>query len=135
MEKSQIADVIILAAGGGTRFGAEKQFAQLGGIPLYLHSLKTFSTHPQINRIILVIPANAIAKIEHDIRPLFFDKKIEIALGGATRQDSVSNGMQKLEELGNSEIVLIHDAARPFISGEIIASVIRAIINNGTALA
>jgi len=92
------ADAIIVAAGSGTRFGAAKQFAMLGNIPLYQHCLKTFAQHPMIARIVLVIPADDIGRIQKEISSLFHGKKIEIALGGAVRQDSVSNGLQKLEE-------------------------------------
>lgn len=128
-------DAIIVAAGSGTRFGAAKQFALLQGMPMYLHSLKTFATHPLIRQITLVINADDVIRIEKEIWPLFHGKKIEIAVGGATRQDSVANGMQKLEELGASDGVLVHDAARPFIGAELITSVIEAIEKHGAALA
>ena len=134
MKISHSTDVIIVAAGSGSRFGAAKQFAMLEGMPLYQHSLKTFAEHPLIGRIVLVISADEVDRIEKETQPLFFGKKIEIALGGATRQDSVSNGMQKLEELGGCEIVLIHDAARPYVSKELIANVIGGIEEFGTAL-
>jgi 2-C-methyl-D-erythritol 4-phosphate cytidylyltransferase len=135
MKTSQPSDAIIVAAGSGSRFGAAKQFAMLDGMPLYQHSLKTFVEHPQIGRIILVIAADDIDRIEKDTEPLFFGKKIEVTIGGATRQDSVSNGMQKLEELGGCEIVIVHDAARPFITKELIANVIGGIEEFGAALA
>ena len=135
MKTSQSADAIIVAAGSGTRFGGAKQFAMLEGMPLYQHSLKTFAEHPLIRRIVLVISADDIDRIEKETEPLFFGKKIEITIGGATRQDSVANGMQKLEELGGCEIVLVHDAARPFVSKELITNIIGGVIEFGTALA
>ncbi len=135
MKTSQQADAIIVAAGRGTRFGAAKQFAVLSGMPLYQHSLKTFAEHPLIGRIVLVISTDDVARIESEVQPLFFGKKIEIAIGGATRQDSVANGMHKLEELGGSEVVLVHDAARPFVNNELITNVIRGIEEFGAALA
>ena len=135
MKTSQSSDAIIVAAGSGSRFGAAKQFAVLDGMPLYQHSLKTFAAHPLIARIVLVISADDVDRIEKETQPLFFGKKIEIALGGAMRQDSVANGMQKLEELGGSEIVLVHDASRPFVSKDLIANVIGGIEEFGTALA
>lgn len=129
------ADAIVVAAGNGTRFGAPKQFALLGSIPMYQHSLKTFAAHPLIRQIVLVVNADDLSRIEKEICPLFHGKKIEIALGGATRQDSVANGMQKLEELGASDSVLVHDAARPFVRSELITNVIEAIEKHGAALA
>lgn len=135
MKTSQQADAIIVAAGSGARFGAAKQFALLDGIPLYQHSLKIFAEHPLISRVVLVVAAGDVDRIEKETESLFFGKKIEIAIGGVTRQDSVSNGVQKLEELGGSEIVLVHDAARPFVSKELIANVIGGIEKFGAALA
>ena len=135
MKISQSADAIIVAAGSGLRFGAAKQFATLDGMPLYQHSLKTFACHPLIGRIVLVVAADDITRIESETLPVFFGKKIEIALGGATRQDSFANGMQKFEELGSSEIILVHDAARPFVSTELITNVIGGILEFGSALA
>jgi 2-C-methyl-D-erythritol 4-phosphate cytidylyltransferase len=135
MKISQSADVIIVAAGSGSRFGSVKQFAPLNGMPLYQHSLKAFAEHPLIWRIVLVVAADDVDRIEKETEPLFFGKKIDIALGGAARQDSVANGMQKLEELGDSEIILVHDAARPFVSRELITNVIGGIEEFGAALA
>ena len=135
MKISPLADSIIVAAGSGSRFGAAKQFAELRGMPLYQHSLKMFAEHSMIGRIVLVIAPDDVTRIEKEVCPIFYGRKIEIALGGAQRQDSVANGMQKLEELGGSEIVLVHDAARPFILPEIITNVIRGIEEHGAALA
>jgi 2-C-methyl-D-erythritol 4-phosphate cytidylyltransferase len=129
------ADAIIVAAGSGSRFGSAKQFAMLGDLPLYQHSLKTFAEHPLIVRIILVIPADSVTLVENQIYPLFHGRKAEIALGGATRQDSIFNGMQKLEDLGNPEIVIVHDAARPYVSPELITNVIAGAANSGAAIA
>jgi 2-C-methyl-D-erythritol 4-phosphate cytidylyltransferase len=129
------ADAIIVAAGSGTRFGAAKQFAVLRDMPIYQHSLKTFALHRQINRIVLVLSAEHISHIEKEMVPKFYGKEIEITLGGATRQDSVSNGMQKLEEFEHSDIVLIHDAARPFVNEGLITNVIEATAEHSAALA
>ena len=135
MPQSSLADVIIVAAGSGSRFGGAKQFVELHGMPLYRHSLKVFAEHPLIGRIVLVISPDDVSRIEQELWPVFDDGKIFISLGGTLRQDSVANGMQKLEELGGSVIVLVHDAARPFVLKETITNVIRAIEEHGAALA
>jgi len=135
MHTSPSADVIIVAAGSGSRFGGAKQFAELRGMPLYQHSLKVFSEHPKIGRIVLVISPDDVTRIEQEVWSVFEGGKITIALGGAVRQDSVANGMQKLEELGGSEIVLVHDAARPFLLPEVVTNVIEGIFQHGAALA
>jgi len=128
-------DAIIVAAGSGTRFGSAKQFAELNGMPLYHHALKTFAEHSFVEKIVLVISADSVTRIEKEIWPEFYGKKIEIAIGGETRQDSVANGMQKLEELGSVGNIIVHDAARPYIHPELITSVIEAIEKHGAALA
>jgi 2-C-methyl-D-erythritol 4-phosphate cytidylyltransferase len=135
MSEPQKADAIIVAAGSGTRFGAPKQLAGLRGMPMYQHSLKVFAEHPLISRLVLVISADHFARIEGELGNEFCGKNIEITLGGAVRQDSVFNGLQKLEESDHSDIVLVHDAARPFITPEVITNVIGAVEKFGAALA
>ena len=132
--KSPKADAILVAAGNGTRFGAAKQFAMLRDVPLYQHCLKTFAEHSDIDKIVIVVAADDVGRFEKEVWPLFYGKRIEITIGGTTRQDSVANGIDKLEELGGSNIVLIHDAARPFVSAEIISKVIEGVNDHNAAL-
>ncbi len=108
---------IITAAGSGHRFGEKKQFKPLCGQSLYHYSLWVFLGAKIFDEIILVVPEENKNLIEQDINRVF-DKSIKVIVGGDTRQGSVSNGVQSSNI--NSELVVIHDAARPFVTKELI---------------
>jgi len=108
-------DAIIVGAGSGTRLGyaAPKAFVDLCGEPILYYSLAIFRTHPSIGKIILVVSSSMIDRAECIVREYEeFANKVEITVGGAERWQSVQNGVS----LSNSEWVLIHDAARPFVT-------------------
>ncbi len=116
------AAALVVAAGRGHRFGAElpKQFLPLAGKPVLRHALEAFAAHPAI--------ADVQAVIHPDDRDLYEDAAAGLDLrppanGGATRQDSVRLGLEALADMAPQR-VLIHDAARPFVSGEIIDRVL-----------
>ncbi|MDJ0970024.1 MAG: bifunctional 2-C-methyl-D-erythritol 4-phosphate cytidylyltransferase/2-C-methyl-D-erythritol 2,4-cyclodiphosphate synthase [Kiloniellales bacterium] len=116
------AAALVVAAGRGHRFGAEmpKQFLSLAGKPVLRHSLEAFATHPAVAAVQTVIHPDDrdlydTAAAGLDLRPP--------ADGGATRQDSVRLGLAALADLAPKR-VLIHDGARPFVSGEIIDRVL-----------
>ncbi len=125
-----VCDAIVLAAGEGQRLqqGRPKALVELGGRPLFLWCLETMRAEPRVERIILVAPpqadareaiARALADMDRDrVRPLV-DLTIE---GGVRRQDSVMEGLRTLARLGAEEerIVLVHDAARPFVSSALV---------------
>jgi 2-C-methyl-D-erythritol 4-phosphate cytidylyltransferase len=128
------ADVIIVAAGSGTRFGSAKQLV-LVGKPLYRHSVDTFASHPQIARIVLVVSEEVREVISSQLAVDHPDGRIELVGGGATRQGSVANGLSALSVGSSSEIVLVYDAARPGVEASLISSVIDASAEHGAALA
>lgn len=112
---------LILAAGGtGSRFGSgtPKQFLPFEGRPLYLHALSRFSGF--VSRMVVVVPANRLERVEAEVRDLP-TPEIRVVSGGATRQCSVERGLQALPV--EIEYVLVHDAARPFVSRELITAV------------
>ena len=116
------AAALVVAAGRGHRFGAElpKQFLSLAGKPVLRHALEAFAAHPAIGAVQTVIHRDdrdlyQAAATGLDLRPP--------ADGGATRQDSVHLGLAALADLAPKR-VLIHDAARPFVSSEIIDRVL-----------
>lgn len=114
---------IILAAGKGKRMGANinKQFLKLNDKPILYYTLKAFSEHEAIDEIILVAAKNEVAYCKNEISDKYNINKItKIVEGGKERQDSVLKG---LKAIGQCDIVLIHDGARPFVS--------KAIIDNG----
>jgi 2-C-methyl-D-erythritol 4-phosphate cytidylyltransferase/2-C-methyl-D-erythritol 2,4-cyclodiphosphate synthase len=104
---------LIVAAGKGERAGGDvpKQFQLLGGLPLVEHARRAFAAHPRIDRIVTVVADGQTAVGE-------------TGLGGATRRESVING---LSAIGEARRVLIHDAARPFVSGEVIDRLLAAL--------
>ena len=119
MEKS----VIITAAGLGRRFGEAKQFKKLHGKPLYEYSLDTFIKSRLFEEVILVIPNNNQGKIQRGIKRKY-GSQVNLVIGGPNRQDSVKNAIQNSNP--KSDLVVIHDAARPFITKSLIEECISA---------
>ena len=109
---------IIMAAGSGSRFGEKKQFKLLKGVALYLYSLNKFLLCENINEIILVVPKNRVANIKKEVANIKKTKKVLVVSGGYRRQDSVKNGL--LFVSSRSQLVCIHDGARPFVSEKLI---------------
>lgn len=115
---------IIVAAGSGSRLNSAKpkQFLDLLGKPLILHTLERFDSCPAIDEIILVVPA---AELENCIKyPV--GKLRKVIAGGGTRAESVRNGLD-VTTAGPADIVAVHDGARPFVSaGEIAQTIEKA---------
>jgi 2-C-methyl-D-erythritol 4-phosphate cytidylyltransferase len=112
---------IILAAGKGLRMKAEinKQYLLLRGEPILLHTLRAFLKSPLIDEIILVINRDDENICKADILQKYdLTKAIKVVYGGDERQKSVYNGLTAMDK--NTEIVLIHDGARPMVTEEII---------------
>ena len=126
---------ILVAAGKGARMGAgvDKLFLEVAGRPVVAHTWRRFDEALCIGEIILVVRRgrqNTFAKLAAEYH---FQKPFRVVVGGAERQDSVWNGLQALSAA--SEIVAIHDAARPCASSELIATTVRAAEENGAAVA
>jgi 2-C-methyl-D-erythritol 4-phosphate cytidylyltransferase len=111
-------DCIIVAAGSGTRLGFKipKAFVPLGNRPLLSHSLDLFLSHPRIRYVNLVIPEN----MRLETSEMFPNPRIHIVVGGDQRWQSVRNGIQN----SDADLVMVHDAARPFVTVKIIDSII-----------
>ena len=114
---------IITAAGSGRRFGEAKQFKKLHGKPLYEYSLDTFIKSRLFDEVILVIPNNNQEKIKREIKREY-GSKVSLVIGGPNRQDSVKNAIQN--SIPKIDLVVIHDAARPFITKSLIEKCISA---------
>ncbi len=125
---------VIPAAGKGERLGGEKpkQFLELKGIPIIIHTLFKFENHPQIDGIIISTSYNFFQLIEKLINKYDLKKILKIVEGGKTRQESVYNGVKACPE--DAKIILVHDAVRPFVSFKIINDVIQASIKYGAAV-
>lgn len=122
---------IIAAAGSGSRLreaglDRPKQFLDLDGVPLYWHSARTFARVAGISGIVFVFPPQTKENAEHETARLAategFPLPCRIVAGGETRQDSVRNALAALPpECGQ---VLVHDAARPFMTARLAAAVL-----------
>ena len=115
--------VIIVAAGSGTRTGSSelKQFRWVAGKPMLLHSLQTFQSRKDVAMVVCVLPREHVG----DPPPWIFQcdaDRLLLSVGGRHRTESVANGMEDLP--AECEIVIVHDAARPLVSGETISRVI-----------
>ena len=118
-----VKSAIITAAGSGRRFGEAKQFKKLHGKPLYQYSLDTFIKSRLFDEIILVIPNSIQEKAQKEIKRKY-SSQVSLVIGGSDRQDSVKNAIQNSNP--NIDLVVIHDAARPFITTTIIEKCISA---------
>jgi 2-C-methyl-D-erythritol 4-phosphate cytidylyltransferase len=136
--------VIIPAAGLGTRMSSApeakykkittKQFAELGGTPILIHTLRKFANHPAVSGIHVVLRKNEIDSFRARLEDETFQQQIELLEGGEHRQESVANAMAALSA-APEDIVLVHDAVRPFVTEEIIQQVIEAAQKYGAAIA
>ena len=131
---------IIVAAGRGLRAGGgdtPKQFQLIGGAPVLSHTLKAFARQSTIDKIIVVIhpdyEALAAEAISCDLLSEWPDLDPIVVHGGDTRQKSVFEGLKAVRKI-EPEYVLIHDAARPFITGELCDLVIEALKTHDGAL-
>jgi 2-C-methyl-D-erythritol 4-phosphate cytidylyltransferase len=139
--------VIIPAAGLGTRMaaapsrgrepGPSKQFTELGGVPILFHTLRRFVASPAVQEICVALRKNEISgfrsRLEKEAKDIL-QKKVELVPGGEHRQHSVANALNAVHA-APGDIILVHDAVRPFVTGEIIESVIGAAQKYGAAIA
>ncbi len=115
--------VILVAGGSSTRFGADKQFALLAGLPVFLHSFRAFL--PYATELILVVPSGRQEDFHSQIVQHKLDSpKIRFAIGGTTRSESVQNGLATLSF--SDGIVAIHDAARPLATAKLLMKLVEA---------
>ncbi len=112
---------IILAGGKGTRMRSaiSKQFIDIKGKPIIYYTLKKFSENKKIDNIIVVLPEDEVKYFKENILKKYELRINKIVIGGKERQDSVYNALKSLKN-SSTDIVLIHDGARPFISERII---------------
>ena len=115
---------IIPAAGSGERFGEEKQFKLLSGRPLFFHTLKLFLQSDYIDEIIVAVPGANVGSTHRDVLSMSAGKPVKVVAGGTRRQDSVKNSIDVSDS--HSTLVCIHDAARPFVTEDLIQRSISA---------
>jgi 2-C-methyl-D-erythritol 4-phosphate cytidylyltransferase len=139
--------VLIPAAGLGTRMvsGAapkrkpapSKQFTELGGVPILLLTLRKFAASPRVSEIVVALRKDEIAGFRERLQKQAQDvlqKKVELVEGGEHRQHSVANALAAVQA-ADDDIVLVHDAVRPFVTTAIIDDVIHGVETHGAAIA
>lgn len=127
-------DVILPAAGSGKRMGANqnKLFLELAGVPILIHTLRVFEQDTQCRAIYLAVKSEERDYIQQQLAQYEIHKVVAMPDGGEERQHSVYACMQ---EIKNSEIVLVHDAARPFIELPTIHELVQQATEKGAAIA
>jgi len=140
--------VIIPAAGLGTRMAPvstakdprphpSKQFTDLAGTPILVHTLRRFAAVHEVTEIWMALRENEVEGFRERLRQDFADllkRKIELVVGGEHRQQSVEHALNAITA-ASDDIVLVHDAVRPLVTAEIIHEVIEAATKYGAAIA
>lgn len=132
MAKSQRIAVVLVAAGRGLRAGAggPKQYREIGGVPVIYRAMEAFSTHPDVLAVQPVVNPDDSAVFAAAVAGLSHEPPTN---GGATRQASVLAGLEALAR-HKPDVVLIHDAARPFVSAGVVSRAIEAASRTGAAI-
>lgn len=124
---------IIVAAGSGSRFGSEtpKQFADLSGKPVIIHTLERFEECDAIDEIVLVLSESGAKQFQISNLRSDITKLRSIVIGGATRTESVRNGLDAVDPA--TDVVAVHDGARPLVSVDEIGRTVEAAMLSGAA--
>jgi 2-C-methyl-D-erythritol 4-phosphate cytidylyltransferase/2-C-methyl-D-erythritol 2,4-cyclodiphosphate synthase len=125
---------IIAAAGEGRRLGAPlpKQLLEIGGRSILERSVAAFASHPRVNEVIVVLPAALAATPPEWLGDSMRVPAVRIVSGGERRQDSVANAFDRVSP--GSDVVLVHDAARPFVTSDLISRAIDGAAQYGAAI-
>ena len=138
--------VIIPAAGLGTRMASSqpakegqfrsKQFYELHGLPILVHTLRRFANCPQVDSIVVALRGNEIAPFQVRLNKETYATKVELVEGGENRQESVARAITHIAARANTDdVVLVHDGVRPFVTETVIRAVIQATVQFGAAIA
>ena len=133
--------VIIPAAGLGTRMApagkkaaASKQFFEIDGVPVIVHTLRVFARNPQVAQIVVALRKSEMEQFSRQLEKEKIASKVMVVEGGEHRQQSVANALAQLKA-APEDVVLVHDAVRPFVDDEIIDHVVREVEKHGAAIA
>ncbi len=128
---------IIFAGGSGARMGSglPKQFIEVNGKPIIIHTLDIFEDHPDIDEIYVACKEEYIPRLEKLVQRFLISKVKKIVPGGVTGMDSIYNALSAAAETNEDEaIVLIHDGVRPCINKDLIDEDLRTVCEHGSAV-
>lgn len=123
----------ILAGGVGKRFGSSdipKQFLDIKGKPIIVYTIEKFLVNPEFKKIIVLTPKEWLEHTKDLVAKYFNDEKVIVIEGGATRNDTIMNGISYIENtdgLDDDTIIVTHDSVRPFVTHRIIEDNIKAV--------
>lgn len=125
---------VIVAAGSGARMGGvDKAFIQLAGRPAVAYSLLAIAGCPEIGAISLVVREPLLGKAREIARSLGLDDRVAVVAGGAERSDSVLAGLDALPDA--ADLAVIHDAARPLVTSDLVSACIESARRHGSGVA
>jgi len=128
------ASAVVLAAGAGRRLGlGRKGLLNLGKLPLYAWSVRAFLAHRWIGQVLVLVHADDVRSVASASARRFKDPRVKVLAGGQQRQDSVARGLQALD--AHLDVVLVHDAARPFLNASLVQACARTARHTGGAVA
>jgi 2-C-methyl-D-erythritol 4-phosphate cytidylyltransferase len=124
---------IVVGGGKGVRFGGDrpKQFLELNGIPIIIHTLRQFELSRQIEQVVVVLPAPEVASFQSLVDKFGLKKISRVVAGGETRAQSVQNGLAAIDQ---AEVVAVHDAVRPLVTHDEIDRVVNVAAQSGAAI-
>lgn len=126
-----VCAAVVAAAGSSKRMGEDKLFLPLGETPVILRTLQVLESCPSIAEIIVVTREESIVPIGQLCKDAGLTKVTKLILGGETRTQSVLNGVREADPA--SEVIAIHDAARPLVTAEIVEEAIAGALERGAA--
>ncbi len=127
--------VILPAAGLGTRMAGPqpKQFLELDGVPILVHSLRAFAAVEAVTAIYVAVRKPEMERVEAQVAEYGFTGRVRVVEGGDSRQESVAHALAALPAQPD-DIVLVHDAVRPLIDAATIERTIEAVKEHGAAI-
>jgi 2-C-methyl-D-erythritol 4-phosphate cytidylyltransferase / 2-C-methyl-D-erythritol 2,4-cyclodiphosphate synthase len=126
---------IIPAAGSGSRLGGEKpkQFIEIGGAPIIIHTLRSFEACEEIDAIVVALQHADVELFKQRLETYGLTKQIRLVDGGAERSDSIFNALEAAKDW-QPVLVIVHDAARPFVTPSQISAVLTRALQDGAAI-
>jgi 2-C-methyl-D-erythritol 4-phosphate cytidylyltransferase len=125
--------VVVAAGGASARMGRDKLFLTLGGAPVLIHSLRVFDAAEDVCEIVVAVRPEDVLHVSGLISRYGITKAVKVVAGGATRPESVHNGVMAVSR--GVEYIAVHDGARPFVTEKLLSDALDAAIRHNAATA